>query len=60
MFHMQERDNSYSLRYLKNPSIMPLGVFLVFVRITKWKSTTTYRFQRVRFTITYNLFHSLL
>ena len=24
-----KRDNSHFLRYLKNPSIMPLGVFLV-------------------------------
>ena len=24
-----KRDNSYFLRYLKNPSIMPLGIFLV-------------------------------
>ena len=29
---------------------------LVFVRITKWKSTATYRFERVLFTITYKSF----
>ena len=29
---------------------------LAFVRITKWKATATYRFERVFFTITYNLF----
>ena len=31
---------------------------LVFVRITKWKSEATYRFERVLFTVTYSLFHS--
>ena len=33
---------------------------LVFVRITKWKTTTIYQFERVLFTITHSLFHSLL
>ena len=33
---------------------------LVFVRTMKWKSTVTYWFERVLFTITYSLFHSNL
>ena len=35
-------------------------LILVFVRTTKWKSTATYRFERVLFTITYSIFRSNL
>ena len=31
-----------------------------FIRTMKWKSTAVYRFERVLFTLTYNLFHSIM